>query len=55
MLARWDRRILLTFGLYVSALIPALIFHDLGNIIALAGALGGSCLGYIGMFANEQF
>ena len=34
------------------ALIPALIFRDLGNIISIAGALGGSCLGYIGKYAT---
>lgn len=47
-LNRTDRRIILTVVLYVSALIPALIFDDLGPVLAISGAVGGSCLSYIG-------
>lgn len=60
-LARSDRRIGLTLFLYLAALIPALLFQDLGSVLAITGALGGSCLSYIGPGAvylaihGEQF
>lgn len=47
-LARKDRRIILTVALYTIALIPALICKDLGNVLSVTGAIGGSCLSYIG-------
>ena len=47
-LARRDRRIALTVALYFSALLPAILFEDLGNVLAATGAVGGSCLSYIG-------
>lgn len=47
-LARWDRRIGLTTALYLSALIPALIFEDLGVVLSVTGSLGGSFLCYLG-------
>ena len=47
-LNRRDRRISLTMALYVLALIPALCFQDLGTVLAATGAVGGSCLSYIG-------
>lgn len=47
-LNRRDRRITLTFLLYLSALIPALIFEDVGIVLAAIGAIGGSCLSYVG-------
>lgn len=47
-LARTDRRIVLTVALYLSALVPALVFEDLGTVLALTGALGGSSLSYVG-------
>jgi sodium-coupled neutral amino acid transporter 11 len=47
-LARKDRRILLTLTLYVFAIIPALIFENLGTVLAATGAVGGSCLSYLG-------
>ena len=40
-LARTDRRILLTLALYLLALVPAIIFEDLGKVLALTGAVGG--------------
>ncbi len=47
-LARWDRRFALTFVLYISALVPACLFDDLGSILALTGAIAGSSLSYVG-------
>jgi Transmembrane amino acid transporter protein len=47
-LNRRDRRIALTIVLYLSAVIPASIFSNLGTVLASTGAVGGSCLAYIG-------
>lgn len=47
-LNRRDRRISLTVALYILALVPALIFENLGNVLSVTGAIGGSCLSYIG-------
>lgn len=47
-LNRRDRRIGLTALLYVFALVPAAWSNDLGPVLALTGAIGGSCLSYIG-------
>ena len=47
-LSRRDRRITLTMLLYLSAVIPAAWFQNLGNVLAASGAVGGSCLAYIG-------
>lgn len=47
-LARPDRRIALTLALYLLALVPALLFEDFGAVLAVTGAIGGSCLSYIG-------
>jgi len=47
-LARRDRRLIMTIALYLLALIPALCFNNVGNVLAITGALGGSALSYIG-------
>jgi len=47
-LARFDRRIALTVCLYLSTLVPALLCQNLGHVLAATGAVGGSCLSYIG-------
>eukprot|EP00815_Leptocylindrus_aporus_P011343 CAMPEP_0116075854 /NCGR_PEP_ID=MMETSP0322-20121206/16882_1 /TAXON_ID=163516 /ORGANISM="Leptocylindrus danicus var. apora, Strain B651" /LENGTH=610 /DNA_ID=CAMNT_0003565991 /DNA_START=100 /DNA_END=1932 /DNA_ORIENTATION=+ len=47
-LARADRRRNLTLSLYAAAVIPAMIFPDLGTVLALTGCIGGSCLSFIG-------
>lgn len=47
-LNRRDRRISLTMALYLTAVIPAAWFQNLGNVLAASGAVGGSCLAYIG-------
>ena len=47
-LNRRDRRITLTVVLYLSALIPAALWEQLGDVLAITGAIGGSCLSYIG-------
>ncbi|CAB9524972.1 Putative sodium-coupled neutral amino acid transporter 11 [Seminavis robusta] len=47
-LARRDRRVALTMALYISALVPALLFENFGHVLAATGAVGGSCLSYIG-------
>lgn len=41
------RRQLWTLGIYLMALIPALIFNDLGPVLSITGSLGGSCIAYI--------
>mmetsp|Transcript_351 Transcript_351/g.747 ORF Transcript_351/g.747 Transcript_351/m.747 type:complete len:651 (+) Transcript_351:230-2182(+) len=47
-LNRRDRRIGLTVALYMCAVLPAALFDDLGSILAITGAIGGSFLSYIG-------
>jgi hypothetical protein len=47
-LARSDRRITLTFVLYIFAILPALLFKDIGVVLAATGAVGGSSLSYLG-------
>jgi hypothetical protein len=47
-LNRRDRRIGLTFLLYLTAVIPAAFVTNMGNVLAITGAVGGSCLSYIG-------
>ena len=47
-LNRRDRRITLTMVLYLIAVIPAALFENLGSVLASTGAVGGSCLSYIG-------
>lgn len=47
-LNRRDRRITLTIALYLTAVIPAAWFQNLGTVLAASGAVGGSCLAYIG-------
>ena len=51
-LARWDRRVGVTLFLYICALIPAVLFEDLGPVLAVTGAIGGSSLSYIGTGAS---
>lgn len=47
-LNRRDRRITLTIVLYILAVVPAALFRNLGTVLAASGAVGGSCLAYIG-------
>jgi Transmembrane amino acid transporter protein len=47
-LSRRDRRIGLTMVLYLLAVIPAILTNDVGPVLALTGAVGGSCLSYLG-------
>ena len=47
-LNRRDRRITLTILLYLIAVIPAALFQNVGIVLAASGAVGGSCLAYIG-------
>ena len=42
------RRVMITLGIYVATLVPALIFNDLGPVLSITGSIGGSCLAYIG-------
>ena len=42
------RRFILTVSIYAATLVPALIFDDLGPVLSITGAVGGSCLAYIG-------
>lgn len=47
-LDRADRRIFLTIAIYILAVIPAIIFINLGPVLSLTGTIGGSCLSYVG-------
>ncbi|KAK1744715.1 transmembrane amino acid transporter protein [Skeletonema marinoi] len=51
-LARRDRRIILTLVLYISSLLPAIFLEKTGNVLAATGAIGGSSLAYIGPGAS---
>jgi len=44
----FNRRGRMTIAMYILALIPALIFDDLGPVLSITGSLGGSFLAYIG-------
>ena len=46
-LARSDRRILLTFVLYILSLLPALLLQNLGAVLSITGSVAGSALSYI--------
>lgn len=47
-LARKDRRVVMTLTLYIAALLPAIMFEDVGTVLAVTGAVAGSCLSYLG-------
>lgn len=47
-LNRWDRRVGLTTFLFLTAVIPASLVDNLGNVLAVTGCIGGSCLSYLG-------
>lgn len=47
-LNRADRRYALTIIIYICTLLPALALSNMGTVFALTGAIGGSCLSYIG-------
>lgn len=47
-LNRNDRRYILTLSLFAVAVIPAALCENLGTVLAITGAVGGSCLSYIG-------
>ena len=47
-LARTDRRVILTLLLYISAVVPAMMWDDTGIVLAITGAVAGSCLSYLG-------
>lgn len=47
-LNRRDRRVTLTVLLYLTAAIPAAFLKDVGLVLATSGAVGASCLAYIG-------
>jgi sodium-coupled neutral amino acid transporter 11 len=46
-LARPDRRFLLTFGVYMLTLLPALLLQNLGAVLSVTGSVAGSSLSYI--------
>ncbi|KAL7551784.1 hypothetical protein ACHAWF_014976 [Thalassiosira exigua] len=47
-LMRRDRRIILTSGLYILSLIPAMLMDSTGKVLAATGAVAGSSIAYIG-------
>lgn len=48
MLLRNDRRVILTWVLFIASLVPALMNINTGLILSATGAIGGSSLAYIG-------
>ena len=48
LLNRSDRRVGLTAVIFVLAMVPASVTDNLGHVLAVTGAVGGSCLSYIG-------
>lgn len=46
-LDRWDRRATTTFVLFLSVLIPALHFRDVGLVLALTGTVAATSLTYL--------
>ncbi|KAL3795824.1 hypothetical protein ACHAWO_011990 [Cyclotella atomus] len=47
-LLRNDRRVILTWVLFIASLVPALLNINTGLILSATGAIGGSSLAYIG-------
>jgi len=47
-LDRWDRRVGTTVAIYVITMVPALLTKNVGNVLAISGTIGASCLAYIG-------
>ena len=47
MLLRNDRRVILTWALYIASILPALMNISTGLILSATGAIGGSSLAYI--------
>jgi len=47
-LMRLDRRVILTWVLYIASLIPAAFMESTGKVLAVTGAIAGSSIGYIG-------
>jgi sodium-coupled neutral amino acid transporter 11 len=47
-LERWDRRVGTTVAIYIITLVPALLTKNVGNVLAISGTIGASCLAYIG-------
>jgi sodium-coupled neutral amino acid transporter 11 len=43
-----NRRQTWTLLVYLSTLLPALIFSDIGPVLSVTGAIGGGCISYIG-------
>jgi len=43
-----NRRQTWTLLVYLSTLLPALIFSDIGPVLSITGAIGGGCISYIG-------
>ncbi|KAL7486898.1 hypothetical protein ACHAW6_012498 [Cyclotella cf. meneghiniana] len=43
-----NRRQSWTLTVYLMTLVPAIIFSDIGPVLSLTGAVGGSCISYIG-------
>lgn len=47
-LMRFDRRVILTWVLYIASLIPATLMESTGTVLAVTGAIAGSSIAYIG-------
>jgi len=43
-----NRRRILTALVYLMTILPALLVNDIGPVLSLTGAIGGSCISYIG-------
>ncbi|KAL7529280.1 hypothetical protein ACHAXR_002879 [Thalassiosira sp. AJA248-18] len=46
-LKRTDRRVILTWTLYILSLVPAIFMDSTGKVLAVTGAIAGSSLAYI--------
>eukprot|EP00571_Detonula_confervacea_P008062 CAMPEP_0172316770 /NCGR_PEP_ID=MMETSP1058-20130122/29437_1 /TAXON_ID=83371 /ORGANISM="Detonula confervacea, Strain CCMP 353" /LENGTH=648 /DNA_ID=CAMNT_0013031175 /DNA_START=281 /DNA_END=2224 /DNA_ORIENTATION=- len=46
-LTRKDRRVTLTWALYIASLIPAILMESTGKVLAVTGAIAGSSIAYI--------
>lgn len=44
----FNRRQTWTIIIYLASLLPALVVNDIGPVLSLTGAIGGSCISYIG-------
>mmetsp|Transcript_30790 Transcript_30790/g.66566 ORF Transcript_30790/g.66566 Transcript_30790/m.66566 type:complete len:677 (+) Transcript_30790:78-2108(+) len=47
-LLRFDRRVILTWVLYIASVVPATLMESTGIVLSVTGTIAGSSIGYIG-------